>query len=64
MDKGNIYTANIAVLMTGAKLYDHTSDVTSKAELVDRLLGAMRRLNRDTTRAAASGLANGVTKLY
>ena len=56
--------ANIAAFMTGAKLYEHTSDATSKTELVDRLLNAMRRLNRETTRAAASGLANGITKFY
>ena len=64
IDKGNIYMANIAAFMTGAKLYEHTSDATSKTELVDRLLNAMRKLNSDTTRAAASGLANGKTKLY
>jgi hypothetical protein len=64
VDKGNIYMANVAAFMTGAKLFEHTSDAASKTELVDRLLNAMRRLNRETTRAAASGLANGITKFY
>lgn len=64
INKRNIYMVNIAALMTGAKLYDRSSEATSTTEIVDSLLGAMKRFNRDTTRAAASGLANGITKFY
>jgi hypothetical protein len=63
-DKANKYLTNIAAFMTGANLYERSIMAKNKGEMVDCLLSAMKRSNKDTSRAAASGLANGIIKFY